>query len=201
MELVWVTLIFFVFLLIVGGALLWRFPEEVRSLVRRTAAIKVSREGIAWQIFEEAVEQKEGRKPAAAQIRPLLRALPSGRLLWVDDAPANNRLEVQALREMGVEIDTAVSNEEAAAYAGSRSYDLVISDIGRSSPLEDDRAGLMLPSLLRAAGSEVAVIYYVGRAELPETDSGEPVFDAPSKLLAHIEEALSGASKGARPPI
>lgn len=197
MELVWIALIVAVFLLIVGGALLWRFPEEVRSLVRRTAAIKISREGIAWQIFEEAVVQKEGRKPAAAQIRPLLRALSSGRLLWVDDAPANNRLEVQALREMGIDIDIAVSNAEAAAYARSRSYDLVISDIGRSSPLEDDRAGLMLPSVLGAAGNEAAVIYYVGRAEQPETESGEPVFDAPSKLLAHVEKALSGHLRAA----
>lgn len=193
MELVWIALNFAVFLLIVGGALLWRFPEEVRSLVRRTAAIKISREGIAWQIFEEAVEQKEGRKPVAAQIRPLLRALPNGQLLWVDDAPANNRLEIQALRETGVEIDTAVSNEEAAAYARSRGYDLVISDIGRSSPLEDDRAGLMLPSELRAAGSKAPVIYYVGKAERPETESGEPVFDTPSELLAQVEKALSGA--------
>ena len=192
MELVWIALIFAVFLLIVGGALLWQFPEEVRSLVRRTAAIKISREGIAWQIFEEAVVQKEGRRPAATQIRPLLRALPGGRLLWVDDAPANNRLEVQALREMGVEIDTAVSNTEAAAYARARSYDLVISDIGRSSSPEDDRAGLMLPSVLREAGNEAPVIYYVGRAEQPETESGEPVFDAPSKLLAHVEKTLSG---------
>jgi CheY-like chemotaxis protein len=191
MELVWIALIFAVFLLIVGGTLLRRFPEEVRSLVRRTATIKISREGIAWQIFEEAVVQKEGRKPAAAQVRPLLRALSGGRLLWVDDAPSNNRLEVQALREMGIEIDTAVSNAEAAAYARSRSYDLVISDIGRSSPLEDDQAGLILPSVLREAGSKVNVIYYVGTAEQPETETEEPVFDAPSKLLAYVEKALS----------
>ena len=191
MEFVLIALIFAISLLIAGGTLLRRFPEEVRSLVGRTAAIKISREGIAWQIFEEAVVQKEGRTPAAAQIRPLLRAMPSGRLLWVDDAPANNRLEIQALRELGVEIDTAVSNSEATAYARSRSYDLVVSDIGRSSPLEDDRAGLMLPSVLREAGNEAPVVYYVGRAVQPETKFGEPVFDTPTKLLAHVEQALS----------
>ncbi len=47
MELVWIALIGALFLLIMGGTLLRRFPEEVRSLVRRTAAITVSREGIA----------------------------------------------------------------------------------------------------------------------------------------------------------
>jgi CheY-like chemotaxis protein len=197
MELVWIALIFAVFLLIAGGTLLWRFPEEVRSMVRRTAAITISREGIAWKMFEEAVVEKEGHKPAPKQIRPLLRRLQGGRLLWVDDAPANNRLEVQALREMGVEIDTAISNAEAAAYARSRIYDLVISDIGRSSPLEDDRAGLELPSVLRAAGRESPVAYYVGEAEQPETESGEPVFDAPSELLAYAEKALSGRRQAA----
>lgn len=191
MELVWITLICAVFLLIVGGALLSRFPEEVRSLVRRTAAITVSREGIAWKMFEEAVVEKEGHKPAAKQIRPLLRGLQGGRLLWVDDAPANNRLEVQALREMGVDIDTAVSNVEAAAYARSRSYDLVISDIVRSSPLEDDKAGLALPSVLRETGSEAPVAYYVGKAERPQTGSGEPVFDAPSELLVYVKTTFA----------
>jgi CheY-like chemotaxis protein len=198
MELVWITLICAVFLLIVGGALLRRFPEEVRSLVRRTAAITVSREGIAWKIFEEAVIEKEGRKPAAKQIRLLLRGLKEGQVLWVDDAPANNRLEVQALREMGVEIDTAVSNAEAIAYARSQSYDLVISDIGRSSGPEDDKAGLVLPSVLRGTGIEVPVVYYVGKAEQPQTESGEPVFDAPSKLLAHVETQLSARGRAAR---
>lgn len=94
--------------------------------------------------------------------------------------------------EMGVEIDTAVSNTEAAAYARSRSYDLVISDIDRSSGLEDNRAGLALPSVLRGAGGEAPVAYYVSKAKQPQTESGEPVFDAPSKLLAHVETQLSG---------
>ncbi len=141
-------------------------------------------------MFEEVVIEKEGRKPVEKQIRPLLRGL-QGQLLWVDDAPANNRLEVQALREIGVEIDIAVSNDEAAAYARSRRYDLVISDIGRSSAVEDQRAGLALPSVLREAGNQTPVVYYVGEAERPETESGKPVFDAPSKLLAYVKAQLS----------
>lgn len=190
----WITLILCGFLLVLALMAVWRFPEEVRSLVRRTSMITISRQGIAWRIYEEAVEIKEGHEPSAKRLKPLMRRLGSGRLLWVDDAPANNRLEVQALRELGLEIDTASSNAEAVSYARSRPYDLVLSDIGRAGPEEDVRAGLALPAELKAIGSTAPVAYYVGEAEGPQTETGEPVFDTPSGLLAHVAATL-GQSK------
>lgn len=191
MEFVWITLIVFGFALIVFGIALWRFPEEVRSLIRRTASVQISGEGIAWTIFQEAIEEKEGREASAAELRPELSRLAGGRILWVDDSPANNRLEVQSLRAAGVEIDTATSNQEALSYLGRSHYDLVLSDVHRPPPQEPE-AGLALDSLLREAGVSPPIAYYVGEATGAETPGGQPVFDTPTDLLRHVATVLAG---------
>lgn len=188
-ELVWITCIVFSFALAIGLVFLIRFPEEVRSLIRRTESVQITREGIAWTIFEEAIRAKENRKPALEEISSELRQISRGRILWVDDAPANNRLETQALRALGVEIDTVTSNEEALRCAERRDYDLVLSDIGRAPP-EESNAGLALPRLLRRTDQSPTIAYYTGRAESPETPSGQPVFDRPTQLLRFVAAVL-----------
>lgn len=184
MEPLWNTLIVFAFILILVGLVFWRYPEEVRSLVRRTASIKISGEGIAWTIFREAVEEKEGEAPAN-ELRPELRRVSGGRILWVDDLPSNNRLEIQALRAAGVAIDTATSNEEALSYLDAGDYDLILSDIHRPPPQGTD-AGLELPSLLRESRQQAPLAYYVGEKTGAATPDGHPVFDTPSALLKHV---------------
>lgn len=183
-------MIVFGFAFLAGLAVLIRFPEEVRSLIHRTESVQIGKNGIAWTIFEEAIRAKEHREPTAEEIEPSLSRITRGRILWVDDSPANNRLETQLLRALGVEVDTATSNGEALQYAATQDYDLVLSDIGRPPP-QDPEAGLVLPQLLREAGQEAQVAYYTGHAVAPETPGGQPVFDAPSQLLGFVGTVLN----------
>lgn len=193
MEAVWITLIVFVSTLIVFIVLVIRFPEELRSLVSRTASIRIGSKGIAWTIFEEAVREKEHRTPKRKEASGALTRISGGRIVWVDDSPANNLLEVQTLRSLGVQVDTATSNDEAVQYATVHTYDLVLSDIERAPP-QAKRAGLELPAQLRDAGRDVPVAYYVGHADRPQTTDGQPVFDTPTALFGFVADQLgSGA--------
>jgi CheY-like chemotaxis protein len=194
MEAVWVALVVFGFLLIVFLVLAFRFPDELKELLRRTKSVSITPKGLVLELVEKAVEEKEHRKPAPNEVRPVLERIPpQSRVLWVDDAPSNNRLEIQALRALDVDVDTATSNDEAVLYATADGYDLVLSDIGRAPPQESN-AGLALPALLHAAGLEVPIAYYVGHAESPQTPDGHPVFDRPTDLLEFIAETLGDHS-------
>jgi CheY-like chemotaxis protein len=53
------------------------------------------------------------------------------RVLWVDDYPANNKAIMDVYRSVGVEFDLALDTQQALDHLGKKSYDLIISDIGR----------------------------------------------------------------------
>jgi CheY-like chemotaxis protein len=190
-EAVWIVLIIFGFAFLTGLVAVIRFPEDVRAMLQRTESVEVTRKGFAWKMFKEAVERKEKREPSREEIESNLNRISGGRILWVDDNPANNRLEVQALRASGIQIDTAVSNDEALNYAERRHYDLVLSDIGREAPQEPE-AGLALPGMLEQAHRPSPVAYYVGHADKPQTPHGQPVFDTPTELLQFVAAHLEG---------
>lgn len=191
MEAVWIVLIIFVFAFLAGLIAMIRFPEEVRDMLSRTESVEITRRGFAWKMFREAVREKEKREPRREEIEANLNRISGGRILWVDDNPVNNRLEVQALRASGIDIDIAISNDEAIDYAAERDYDLVLSDIGREAP-QEAKAGLALPRMLEQAHRAFPVAYYVGHAEQPETPDGQPVFDAPTALLQFVAAHLEG---------
>jgi CheY-like chemotaxis protein len=139
----------------------------------------------------QAVVDKEHRKPEEDELRSLVDGIPPGRrILWVDDEPAGNRREIQALRAMDTVVDTATSNAEAVSYAGQRTYDIVLSDIGREAP-QPPRAGLELPGALHEACVRAPIAFYVTTPSGPRTDSGHPVFSKPSELLRWVSAQVS----------
>lgn len=191
-EALLIVLVVFAFLLIVFFVLAFRFPEDLKMLLKRLKSVRISKDGLTLELVVEAIQEKEKRTPDPAEIRPLVKAIPTGRrVLWVDDCPANNRAEIQALRGLDLIVDTATTNAEALSYAKSNTYDLVVSDIGRSAA-EPPNAGLELPAALRAAGVASPLAFYVGAATRPTTDTEEPVFDTPTELLGWISEELDG---------
>jgi CheY-like chemotaxis protein len=115
----------------------------------------------------------EGGPGVGPQPRDIAAALPSpgaqrrlqgARVLWVDDRPDNNRFERQALEALGIDIDLSTSTEDALEKIRRRSYDLIISDMGRPP---DARAGYTLLDELRRSGNHTPYVIYAG-SKAPE---------------------------------
>ena len=80
-------------------------------------------------------------------------------VLWVDDKPSNNVHERQALEALGVSFVLATSTDEALEKLKRRSFDAIISEMGRPP---DPQAGYTLLDKLRASGDRTPFIIYAG---------------------------------------
>jgi len=88
-------------------------------------------------------------------------------ILWVDDHPSNNELDVEELRRHRLAVHLAQSTDDALKLARMNRYRLVISDLGRG---EDRLAGLHMIDALRQRGLKVPVMIYTIR---PSTPAGQ----------------------------
>jgi CheY-like chemotaxis protein len=94
----------------------------------------------------------------AQLVQPVLEG---ARAPWVDDHPRNNAYECRTLTALGIQVEFAVSTEEALAKSRGVSYDVILSDIARERP----DAGLVLLGRLREAGCLTEVVFYVGQMD------------------------------------
>ena len=101
-------------------------------------------------------------------------------ILWVDDHPSNNALEVEDLRRRRVAVHLTESTGDALKLLGINRYRLVVSDLGRG---EDRLAGLRMIAAMKQRGLTVPVIIYTIR---PKDRAGQ-------ERLRHLV-AGSGAS-------
>lgn len=88
-------------------------------------------------------------------------------ILWVDDHPSNNALEVEELRRRRVAVHLTQSTDDALKLIGINRYSLVVSDLGRG---EDRLAGLKMIAAMKQRGMSVPVIIYTVR---PKDRSGQ----------------------------
>jgi len=102
---------------------------------------------------------------AAAQIAveavtpSVIRRAGKATVLWVDDRPNNNINERQSLEALGVTFVLSTSTEDALEKLKQRSFDAIISDMGRPP---DPQAGYTLLDKLRAIGDRTPFIVYAG---------------------------------------
>lgn len=151
---------------------------------------------------EEAHAATDGIPGSAADPRSIAEALPNSRaqrrlqgsqVLWVDDRPDNNRFEGQALEALGIQIDLSTSTDDALEKIQRRSYDLIISDMGRPP---DSRAGYTLLDRLRANGNTTPFVIYSG-SRAPEHVSEARQHGAigatnsPQELVTMVTRALT----------
>lgn len=87
-------------------------------------------------------------------------------VLWVDDQPQNNERERKDLDRRGIQVETAISTEQALEMLGGKGYELVISDMGRPP---DRRAGYTLLDALRKAGNPIPFVIF-SADQRPEHD-------------------------------
>jgi CheY-like chemotaxis protein len=93
--------------------------------------------------MREFVQRQARKLPELQKVMPAPDPLDlSGhQILWVDDHPINNALEVQTLKQLGIEIIQVQSTEEArkllrkshqmSRKAGRSKFDLIVSDLNR----------------------------------------------------------------------
>jgi CheY-like chemotaxis protein len=85
------------------------------------------------------------------------------RILWVDDKPQNNAIEIASLRESGFDIVAATSTDQALEFVSRTTvpYGVIISDMGRKERgLFQPEAGLHLLRQLRDIGDGTPFIFY-----------------------------------------
>lgn len=82
------------------------------------------------------------------------------RVLWVDDRPENNRFLGEALRTLGMTVDTVLNTASALTAVQRTQYDLIISDLGRGT---ERQAGFTLLTNLRQRGDSIPFIVYTGQ--------------------------------------
>ena len=98
--------------------------------------------------------------PAWATQHPDTRPKPAG-VLWVDDHPERNALQVDQLERRGVVVDTARSTKEALQKLTGQRYQLIVSDMERAEggkPVPN--AGLELIRTVRTFDRDTPVVIY-----------------------------------------
>lgn len=148
----------------------------------RNAFTKVSKIAVAGVEIEFKSEIEAAAKARKIQLSPQLRdqlarrlehrgSLISGaRVLWIDDHPENNSVEIRLLKSFGAVVDLALSNEDASKRLRSAVYDLVLSDMARGI---DDEAGKKMIPVVKHAVPSPPLIFYVGKKRpLPEDAFG-----------------------------
>lgn len=172
---------------LITGVVLWKLFPLVREITSsRAFTIKVGSMELSVQ---EATEQlraniedlqkkveelrAQPREGLVASESPTLPA-PSAprRIVWVDDSPANNALEIARLHDEGVEVIPVTSTQEAlrVLLAERMPVRAVISDMARrESGQLNWRAGIELIQQLRQAGLSVPVFVYGSERALVST--------------------------------
>src|SRR6266545_2597716 len=179
----------------IGGAEL-SVEEATEQLRRQVTDLQTQ---MAAQLAERspAMAAAAGAAPQAYQDRPTI--------LWVDDRPEGNALELAKLRDDGVEVLQAKSTAEAMdVLTLRRGVQAVVTDLGRVERGEyRPHAGLALMRQLREAGFEQPVLVYtsargvardredaVAAGAATVTASPTELFAAVSTRLGQVQEAL-----------
>ncbi len=159
------------------GVLIFKFYDPIKTLIEsakgRKFTVKVAGNELT---MEEASEQqrqivndlqsklaeieKRLESENVVSLNPEVVTPPRDKkILWVDDRPKNNSFLVASLQERGHAVDIALTTDEGFGMFKARTYDIVISDMGRP---EDDHAGITLVKKIRELGSEVPFYIFCG---------------------------------------
>lgn len=131
----------------------------------------------------------------------------AARVLWVDDKPANNEGERAVLRPHGLVFDNVVSTREALAQMAFATYDLVITDLGRSGSSDrSSQAGhhFLAEPALRHGGPPVVVYGNLAariRARALRAQGAAAVCTTPDELVRAALALLGRDAETAAPAV
>lgn len=84
-------------------------------------------------------------------------------ILWVDDYPDNNNYPRQMMEDVGIGFTLSLSTEDAKEHLNHKTFDLIISDMGRGPK---GTAGLDLLELIREMKIKTPTIIYASRGAI-----------------------------------
>ena len=170
----------------------WRFKDMIQKLLgRETVAIKVA--GMEISVAQAAeqsgkmvsdlqvrVAELESRLPSSQAIPAAVETKSGGSdalaptvrsVLWIDDYPVNNAFLIDSLQQQGVEVRTALSTRAALDLLANRSFDRIITDLGRKEDgAENPFAGRDFIENLRARKDQTPVLVLASRRALEHRD-------------------------------
>ena len=113
------------------------------------------------------------------------------RLLWIDDDPSANRIEIRMFQRLGIRMELATSTEAALAKLERGRFDLVLSDIAREG--RSDEGVRALPMIRKLAG-RAPVIFYVGNllVDAPAPEGALGITNDPEELLELVLDGVEG---------
>jgi hypothetical protein len=184
--------------LVLVATVLWFARTSIREdlLPRLTGAtfagIGFTFDAVDRTLGELAAERGIEMAPSArrrifSRARRLAKRLRHTQLLWVDDSPGGNVRERRLLRDFGVFVDLAKSNDEAMERFLETPYDIVVSNIDRGA----GESGLALPArLARADPQHPPVIFYVTELKAGTPEGGVGITNRPDTLMDLILDCV-----------
>lgn len=155
--------------------------EAIADLQKQVGALREALDAVAG-----------GAGPPAVAAAPVEEPAPF-RVLWVDDHPENNVLEIERLRDNGVRVDSATSTREGLELFGANRYRVVVTDMGRTEGgTEVVDAGIRLVTAVRELDPAVPVVVYCGRrakstlGDRAIAAGASAVTDSPWELSEHF---------------
>jgi CheY-like chemotaxis protein len=191
------------FMVKVGGVEL-SVEEATEQLRRQVADLQTH---MVAQLAERDEPAPSGAGPAGAQApAPPGQGPPT--ILWVDDDPDANTLELAKLRDDGVEVLLARSTAEAMDVLSlRRGVRAIVTDLGRAEDGEfRSHAGLALLRQLHEAEQDQPVVVYTSarRVELDRQDALDAgavaVTSSPTELFAALRRILAALDGQAGAP-
>jgi CheY-like chemotaxis protein len=198
------------------AVVLWKlFPSLKAIVTSRSFSVKIADMQIsvqdATEQFRTQIEDlqkqvmllRSEKQLNVASVQPDDRSVANtvtkpSRILWVDDKPSNNALEIAQLKSRGVDIVSAVSTEDAMATLNSNlGFDAIISDMGRrEGGGYRSQAGLVLLKAVRSAGFSVPFFVYSSQSYAARNNAeviaagGDGATASPVELLEWVEKKV-----------
>jgi CheY-like chemotaxis protein len=161
------------------GLVIWVLLPSIREVIHsrgfsvKAGGMEISVQDASDQLAGQLDDLREQISAVKAQhgdvdSAPLGEGLRNLRtVLWVDDYPENNAFEMDALLRKQITVDQAASTREAVGKATSRSFDAIVTDMGREIDGED--AGLELLDALKEHNVRAPVIVYASATAVART--------------------------------
>lgn len=159
------------------------------------ATVSEARKGSSPENIAHEAELASNVIGSAATAR-LLKSAKSVSILWVDDTPEKNKHERESISALGARIDLAASTEEAIRMLLERTYDFVVSDMGRPG---DREAGYTLLDEMKAKKINTPIAIYTAGVNQADKNKAEKKGAAgiTSKASELFEIIMSALRNGA----